>query len=267
VELHAGRVCLAWLPLAAHLGGTVTNRQARHATAVLVHGGFLGPWIWPDTIRLLEARGVRSVTVDLPSSQDSSDHLPGLHDDAEAVRDALNGCTDAVLCGHSYAGAMISEAAAGPHRAVRHLVFLAAAVPDAGDSLTSLAEAAAKDNPTETDEESGGEEIDMRADGRMIMRPESARAALFHDCSPDRRHRDHAAPAADPGHWHAASHRGRLARHSVHLYPVHQRPAALRTHQPCLLGARKPRAHPARGSLPPVEHARPRRGPAVANHQ
>jgi hypothetical protein len=26
----------------------------------------------------------------------------------------------------------------------------------------------------------------MRADGRMIMRPQSARAALFHDCRPDR---------------------------------------------------------------------------------
>jgi pimeloyl-ACP methyl ester carboxylesterase len=153
---------------------------------VLVHGGFLGPWIWADTVRLLKARGVRSVTVDLPSSQDGSERLPGLHDDAEAVRDALNGCADAVLCGHSYAGAVISEAAAGPHRAVRHLAFLAAAVPDAGDSLTSLAEAAANDNPTEAEEESAGEEIDMRADGRMVMRPQSARAALFHDCPPGR---------------------------------------------------------------------------------
>ena len=164
----------------------MTRRQARHATAVLVHGGFLGPWVWADTVRLLDARGVRSVTVDLPSSQDSNDRLPGLHDDAGAVRDALDGCADAVLCGHSYAGAVISEAAAGPHRAVRHLVFLAAAVPDAGDSLTSLAEEAAKDNPAEAEEGSGGEEIDIRADGRMIMRPESARAALFHDCPPDR---------------------------------------------------------------------------------
>lgn len=164
----------------------MTTRQTRQVTAVLVHGGFLGPWIWADTVRLLEARGVRSVTVDLPSSQDSGDRLPGLHDDARAVRAALNGCADAVLCGHSYAGAVISEAAAGPHRAVRHLVFLAAAVPDAGDSLASLAEAASKGNPAAAEEESGGEKIDMRADGRMVMRPESARAALFHDCPPDR---------------------------------------------------------------------------------
>ncbi len=164
----------------------MTRRQAPHITAVLVHGGFLGPWIWTDTVKLLAARGVRSVTVDLPSSQDSSDRLPGLHDDARAVRDALSGCADALLCGHSYAGAVISEAAAGPHRAVRHLVFLAAAVPDVGDSLASLAGAAAKDNPAGAEEESGGEETDMRADGRMVLRPESARAGLFHDCPPDR---------------------------------------------------------------------------------
>ena len=107
----------------------MTDPQARPVTAVLVHGGFLGPWIWADTVKLLEARGVQSVTMDLPSSQDSSGRLPGLHEDAEAVRVALDGCADAVLCGHSYAGAVISEAAAGPHRAVRHLVFLAAAVP------------------------------------------------------------------------------------------------------------------------------------------
>jgi pimeloyl-ACP methyl ester carboxylesterase len=134
-------------PPAAHLGGTVTNRRARDVTAVLVHGGFLGPWIWADTVKLLEARAVRSVTVDLPSSQDGGDRLADLHDDAEAVRDALDGCTDAVLCGHSYAGAVVSEAAAGPHPAVRHLVFLAAAVLDIGDSLASLAQAAATDNP------------------------------------------------------------------------------------------------------------------------
>jgi len=88
-----------------------------NGTAVLVHGGFLGPWIWADTVSLLDARGVRSVTVDLPSCRDGGGRLAGLHDDAEAVRGALDGCDGAVLCGHSYAGAAISEAAAGPHPA------------------------------------------------------------------------------------------------------------------------------------------------------
>ena len=164
----------------------MTSSRARGVTAVLVHGGFLGPWIWAGTVERLEARGVRPVTVDLPSSQDAGDRLADLLDDAEMVRDTLNGCTDVVLCGHSYAGAVISQAAAGPHRAVRHLVFLAAAVPDTGDSLASLAEAAARNDPAGTQEESDSEEIGMRADGRMLMHPQSARAALFHDCPPHR---------------------------------------------------------------------------------
>ena len=245
----------------------MTNRQARTVTAVLVHGGFLGPWISADTVKLLEARGVRSVTVDLPSSQDSSGRLPGLHDDAEAVRVALDGCADAVLCGHSYAGAVISEAAAGPHRSVRHLVFLAAAVPDAGDSLASLAEAATKNNPAGAQEESDGEEIDMRADGRMVMRPESARAALFHDRPPGRANT--AITLLRPQTPATSTHQPPRppGAHSVHLHPVHPRPAALRTRQRRLLEGTKPRAHPARRPLPPVEQARPRRRPAVVNHQ
>jgi pimeloyl-ACP methyl ester carboxylesterase len=164
----------------------MTEGHASEAVAVLVHGGFLGPWIWADTARLLVARGVRAVTVDLPSCQDRGERLAGLHDDADRVRDALNGCTDAVLCGHSYAGAVISEAAAGPHPAVRHLVFLAAAVPDAGDSLTSLAETAAASDPAGVQGDSADEEFDLRADGRMVMHPGSARNALFHDCPPGR---------------------------------------------------------------------------------
>jgi len=80
---------------------------------------------------------------------------------------------------------VISEAAAGPHPAVRHLVFLAAAVPDAGDSVASLTKAAAKENPAGA-EAGSGERVDLRADGRMVQGPEIARAALFHDCSPDR---------------------------------------------------------------------------------
>jgi len=64
-------------------------------------------------------------------------------------------------------------------------VFLAAAVPDLGDSLTSLAEAGSRE-VTGGQDESGGEEVGFRAVGRMVLRPESARAGLFHDCAPDR---------------------------------------------------------------------------------
>jgi pimeloyl-ACP methyl ester carboxylesterase len=164
----------------------VNGSQPRDVTAVLVHGGFLGPWIWADVARLLDEHGVRPVCVELPSSRETDESLADLHDDARAVRDALDGYGDVVLCGHSSAGAVISEAAAGPHEAVRHLVFLAAAVPDVGDSLGSLAEAAAKGSPERAADDSEREQIDIRDDDRMVLRPESARAGLFHDCPTDR---------------------------------------------------------------------------------
>ena len=163
----------------------MNDPQSPDVTAVLVHGGFLGPWIWADVAELLLAQGVRSICVDLPSSVETDGGQADLHDDAHAVRSALDGCSEVVLCGHSYAGAVISEAAAGPHKAVRHLVYLAAAIPDVGDSLASLAEAASKEGGAGAGGESGGEEIDVRPDGRMVMRPQSARTGLFHDCTPE----------------------------------------------------------------------------------
>jgi pimeloyl-ACP methyl ester carboxylesterase len=162
----------------------VNDRQPRDVTAVLVHGGFLGPWIWADTVRLLSEHAVPSVCAELPSGRDTGSPAD-LHDDSQAVREILDGYSDVVLCGHSYAGLVVSEAAAGPHKAVRHLVFLAAAIPDVGDSLTSLAEAGSQENTARQDD-SEGEEVDFRADGRMVLRPDSARAGLFNDCTLDR---------------------------------------------------------------------------------
>ncbi|MEO3822701.1 alpha/beta hydrolase [Actinomadura sp. B10D3] len=143
---------------------------------VLVHGGFLGPWIWTETIGELERQGVRALSVDLPSMRAPD---ADLRDDARAVRDLLDGLDEVVLCGHSYAGMVISEAAAGPHRAVRHLVYLAAAIPDGGDSLSGLAKRHGDGGP-------GGEEAEELADGRVVLTPGSALEALFHDCPAER---------------------------------------------------------------------------------
>lgn len=78
-------------------------------------------------------------------------------------------------------GAVITEAAAGGP-AVCRLVYLAAAVPDAGESLADLAPAAAE----EADGTAGAarEAVRFRADG--MLDPASARDALFHDCPPAR---------------------------------------------------------------------------------
>lgn len=97
---------------------------------------------------------------------DTGSWLADLYDDANAVRAAVDKAgRDVVLCGHSYAGMVITQAAAGPHPAVRHLVYLAAAIPDAGDSLATLAEASTADR-AQPEGESEYEDVDVRTDGR-----------------------------------------------------------------------------------------------------
>lgn len=147
-------------------------------TVVLVHGGFLGPWLWEDVQRMLETRGIRSVAPDLPSV---GDEMGDLHRDVATVRQALKAAGPAVLCGHSYAGLVITEAACDEKVEVTRLVYLAAAVPDEGHSMQALATALGL-----ADDEDGGEEIIVLPDGRIELTVEAARASLFHDCTPER---------------------------------------------------------------------------------
>ena len=157
-------------------------------TIVLVHGNFLGPWSWSDVAAKLQDTGMRTVMPDLPSADPRCQPRGDLHADAAAVRQVLDLLQPPVLlCGHSYGGAVITEAAAGPHPAVRHLVYLAGAVPDEGDSLTGLT----PEPPQGVREqaavrETGGEAVTIRADGMIELKPGSALGALFHDCEPER---------------------------------------------------------------------------------
>lgn len=108
---------------------------------VLVHGAWHGAWCWSALQAELDRRGIGSWALDLPGHGASSEPLTGLHGDAAAVTAALaslaaQGHDDVVLVGHSYGGAVISAAGAAP--SVGHLVYLAAFVLDAGESVGDL---------------------------------------------------------------------------------------------------------------------------------
>jgi pimeloyl-ACP methyl ester carboxylesterase len=112
---------------------------------------------------------------------DSRGDVGDFYADAEAVRRVLDGAGPPILlCGHSAGGAVITQAAAGPHPAVRRLVYVAAAIPDAGDSLASLMAGAAGGTADRPD--AGAEPVIMRSDGLGELRADRAEAALFHDC-------------------------------------------------------------------------------------
>lgn len=99
------------------------------ATIVLVHGGFVDGSGWEAVYELLKADGYNVRVVQNPTLT--------LKGDAAAARwviDAEN--APVVLVGHSYGGAVITEA--GVHEKVAALVYISAFAPDKGESVNSL---------------------------------------------------------------------------------------------------------------------------------
>jgi pimeloyl-ACP methyl ester carboxylesterase len=85
--------------------------------------------MWRDVVERLEGAGPRVHIADLPSTNRSDATLA---DDVAHVRGIAAG-DRVVLVGHSYGGAVVTEVAAGRTNVV-HLVYVAAFVPDVGES-------------------------------------------------------------------------------------------------------------------------------------
>ena len=96
---------------------------------VLVHGGFVDGSGWQAVYQILRRAGHAVTVVQNPTRS--------LADDAAVTRRALDRQADqAVLVGHSYGGAVITEA--GTHPRVAALVYIAGFAPDRGESVASL---------------------------------------------------------------------------------------------------------------------------------
>lgn len=105
---------------------------------VLVHGLWHGAWCWAALQSELDRRGVPSLAVDLPGHGASTAPAGGLHDDAAHVVAVVEqiqraGHEHIVLVGHSYGGAVITEAAGRVD--VDHLVYVTAFALDDGESV------------------------------------------------------------------------------------------------------------------------------------
>ncbi|WP_381568773.1 alpha/beta fold hydrolase [Streptomyces eurythermus] len=99
-------------------------------TVVLIHGAFADASSWSGVIQRLQRHGHRVLAPALP--------LRGLASDAAYIRSVLDSVTGpVVLAGHSYGGAVISQAASGAP-GVKALVYVAAFVPEAGESALQL---------------------------------------------------------------------------------------------------------------------------------
>jgi pimeloyl-ACP methyl ester carboxylesterase len=102
-------------------------------TIVLVHGFWGGAAHWRNVIVELSRKGHTQLrAVELP--------LTSLADDAERTRKMVaQQAGPVLLVGHSYGGAVISEAGDMPN--VVGLVYVAAFAPDAGESAGSITQA------------------------------------------------------------------------------------------------------------------------------
>jgi pimeloyl-ACP methyl ester carboxylesterase len=109
------------------------------STYVLVHGAWGGAWCWDEFTKDLDGRSVRWRAVDLPSSRVGSDPLSDLAADAAIVTAAASAVEGPViLVGHSYAGAVITEAASHVPN-LESLFYIAATVPEVGQSHSGTA--------------------------------------------------------------------------------------------------------------------------------
>src|SRR5277367_1027682 len=98
---------------------------------VLVHGAWADGSSWSKLIPLLTAKGYHAVAVQNP--------LSSIADDVASTRRLIDTQDGPVLLvGHSYGGAVITEA--GDNSKVLGLVYVAAFAPDAGETLAGMAQ-------------------------------------------------------------------------------------------------------------------------------
>jgi pimeloyl-ACP methyl ester carboxylesterase len=162
--------------------------DADDAVAVLVHGAWHGGWCWEPVVVELEGRGYPARTIDLPSRGNPAGDL---HGDATAVRELVESLgRPVVLVGHSYGGAVITEASSGAAN-IKHLVYLTAVVPDVGESVLEAGNAALEEaggtpvtEQVATTDDAASDVMEIHEDGTMSCRPDRAVDLFYHDCDP-----------------------------------------------------------------------------------
>ena len=99
-------------------------------TVVLVHGAFADSSSWNGVVKILEKDGYPVIAAANP--------LRGVASDAQSIASIVKSVkTPVVLVGHSYGGAVISDAAYGSQN-VKALVYVAAFTPEKGETAAEL---------------------------------------------------------------------------------------------------------------------------------
>lgn len=135
---------------------------------VLVHGAWADGSSYSKIVPLLQASGLNVVCVQNP--------LTSLAEDVAATKRMIDAQDGPVLLGgHSYGGAIITEA--GVHPKVAGLVYIAAFAPDKGETPAGLA------GPYGATPLSS--ELLPIADGFLLLTPKGVRESFAQDLTPD----------------------------------------------------------------------------------
>ena len=106
-----------------------SQKKSLKPTIVLVHGLWADGSAWNKVTTALQAQGYPVIAVQNPTTS--------LADDIAATNRAIDRATDdVILVGHSWGGFVIGEAGISPK--VKALVYIAALVPEKGETLPSL---------------------------------------------------------------------------------------------------------------------------------
>jgi pimeloyl-ACP methyl ester carboxylesterase len=142
--------------------------MAEATNVVLVHGGFVDGSGWESVYQILKNDGFRVSVVQNPTLSLADDNAV-----TRRVLDKQDGPT--ILVGHSYGGAVISEA--GTHENVAGLVYITAFAPDQGESVGSLIAGFPSDGPQPP--------ILAPEDGFLLLDRDKFPASFAADVEPD----------------------------------------------------------------------------------
>jgi pimeloyl-ACP methyl ester carboxylesterase len=163
---------------------------------VFVHGACVrdGAWWWHRAAEELAAGGPgwAGEAALLPSCGETGgvpgEGGPSLAEDVASVRALLTAREEpTVVVAHSYGGVVVTAAAAGLEH-VAHLLYIAAFLPEVGESLASAGDG------------SPAPALEVRPDGTFGVRPERVVETFLHDCDPALH-----APAQERLVWQSAS--------------------------------------------------------------
>jgi pimeloyl-ACP methyl ester carboxylesterase len=149
---------------------------------LLVHGATLGAWSWERVLPGLAGAGHTARAIDLPGA--GADSTPvaevKLARYADAICEALADAPPTLLVGHSMGGMAITQAAAQCPDRVAGLIYVAAFLPQPGQSLLDITRFP----------EGAGDSVQanlvIEGDPPVATMPAAAAApeALYHCCTP-----------------------------------------------------------------------------------